>query len=242
MPYKNPKDPKLVARRARLRAKAYRDNPLRQCSKCKLVMRVVAEDGSKNFTAHSVAADGLRPYCRLCERTYCSRKRLRKKLVRVERARIRRAPLKVPGPFWHFRRKFWSFRMVMRYLGIRGTSVIRRLCGLQFSQVIPPQLRMPTPLLKGSWGGRKGVGRLWTKEAILRWERDVFRPNAAIFFAYVREWEKTENRLALRKERWREWCEYRHGSPNRRASNERRHLANVLRGVARKPIAPPTGL
>ena len=190
MPYKNPRSPKLVARRLRLRALAYKENHLRQCSKCKLTMSVVDEEtGFKNFTAHAVATDGLRPYCRFCERKYDTRKRvINEEKTKIYR-RLRRARRKTACQLTPLRKKWWIFDDVRRYFGFRTMTMeallLRRPC-----MTIPKEMRFPPGSLK--YDASRPCAKFWPRELVLRWERERFLPNAALFFAHIRAWAEDQ--------------------------------------------------
>lgn len=224
MSYKNPQSPELVARRKRLSDAAYRRNDRRQCSKCRKFYHLIdSETGLLNFCRHSVAADGIRPYCRFCERSYDNRKRvLRKTKLRINRKK-RRAPLKLPCQILATKKDFMTFNDIRRYFGF-SRSTMYALLAWRFTQVIHKTLWFPRPLAhvrSGIWC--RYAKTLWSTKYVLRWERERFLPNAAIFFAHIRNWATSETQLADRKDDY-----------NRYVRTKRRLRSNLIRLVMQK--------
>lgn len=205
MPYKNPQSPRLVAQRAKARLEIYRTNPLRKCSKCRKLMRVINADGSRNFSVHSVASDGIRPYCYGCERQYDRRKRVFREEVGKIKKRIRNAPLREPCQLSILRKRMWTKQDIRRYFGFSRIT-LEALLLKRFCMTIPREIRFPPGLLQFDMS-KPFRGARWTKACVLRWERERFLPNAAIFFAHIREWKRTGRERPIRSyvDAWKQY-------------------------------------
>ena len=150
MPWKDPKSPKVELRRNLLRAKLYKENPPRFCTKCK-VHHPTAEFGS-----HSHASDGIRPACRISCRQHCVRYRI-KKHAEIKK---RRDKLKLINPR---AKKFLDRWMIRKWFKVgRKTFKLWRSGG----GLLPPGLRFPKPIRKGNVKGRKWS--LWSN-SVVRW-------------------------------------------------------------------------
>lgn len=166
--WKEPKSKALVLQRAVARAKALRQNPLRQCSKCRQFIPLLDKHGRKNFYRHPLASDGFRPSCKDCDYKVEKPRRLKAMIAKSKRIKdaIRRRKAK---PNMLAKRWLSEEDICFHFkVGKKTFSWWRRGGYLMF-----PDIRFPKPKVAKP-------RPLWPRSTVIWWEDLLIRRKAEL--------------------------------------------------------------
>ena len=157
MPFKDPHSPYLELRRRALRSAAMLSGAPRLCSRCRKWLAPTC------FYKHTVAVDGLRPSCKICDRSWhlVTRRKNWARAERYKRKYQRMKKLVLP------KATILTFHQIGKYFGVKNSSIYAWLSGVPYW---PEGIRLHRGKMT-----RRGF-QTWSRSLVLEFERRMTSP------------------------------------------------------------------